>query len=269
MQSKINLGLLFVLVIFSASGAFAFDLKDLVGYERAAALIAGEKPVLAQFRNPEPNLIPANNTVKDFFEAARSELGPSVMVETLHLYAKPEGANKNVWSANEEARLYNEVLALSTLAGLEYFSASRGSLRTFYETSSVIDGPATKKPLPDPTYPRPQSELTIYVRQKDLTFGDNIYQYNFYSTPGALIFIQQNLTSLNAGIIPAVGKNKLRSIVAVLDAGDYLLIYAASMAKVISLPGINERVGNSFANRAEAILHWFSDQADKAFVKGK
>jgi len=107
--------------------------------------------------------------------------------------------------------------------------------------------------------------LTIYARQKDLTFGDNIYQYDYYSEPGAFIFIQQNLTSLSYGIIPAVGKNKLRSVAAVMDAGNYLLVYIASMSKAVSIPGMKERIGNSFANRSEAIFNWFSNQADKAF----
>jgi len=98
-----------------------------------------------------------------------------------------------------------------------------------------------------------------------LSFGDNIYQYDFYTSPGALIFTQQNLTALTVGIIPAVSKNKLRSVVAVLDADDYLLVYAASMAKAASIPGMKDRIGVSFANRVEAVVHWFSDQADKAF----
>jgi hypothetical protein len=79
------------------------------------------------------------------------------------------------------------------------------------------------------------------------------------------IFVQRNLTAMNAGIIPAVGKNRLRSVVAVIDAGDSLLIYVASMAKAVSLPGLGERIGNSFTNRAAAILTWISGQADRAF----
>jgi hypothetical protein len=70
---------------------------------------------------------------------------------------------------------------------------------------------------------------------------------------------------MNVGIITAVGKNKLRTVVAVIDAGDCLLVYAASMAKAASLPGLGERIGNSFTNRAEAILKWFSGRADLAF----
>jgi hypothetical protein len=140
-------------------------------------------------------------------------------------------------------------------------------MRTFYETSSVIDGQSTKRPIPDPVYPRPPAKLTVFARQKDLTFGDNIYQYDYYSEPGAFIFIQQNLTSLSYGIIPAVGKNKLRSAAAVIDAGEYLLVYIASMSKAAAIPGMKERIGNSFANRSEAIFNWFSTQADKAFLK--
>jgi hypothetical protein len=72
---------------------------------------------------------------------------------------------------------------------------------------------------------------------------------------------------MNVGIIPAVGKNKLRSLVAVIDTEDSLLIYAASFAKAAAIPGLGERIGGSFTNRAQAILGWFSNQADKAFAE--
>ena len=50
-----------------------------------------------------------------------------------------------------------------------------------------------------------------------------------------------------------------------LDAGEYILIYAVSMAKAASLPGMNDRIGSSFSNRAEAILQWITRGADRAF----
>jgi len=247
-------------------GVSALSLEDLAGQEQAQALIRGEMPVLTQTKDPKPQLAPMNAILWSIIEKTRAELNPGIMVETLHIYKKPQAAGKTAWRAEEETALYNKLAALSTLAGLQYFSASRGAMRTFYETSFVIDGPSGKKPIPDPVYTRPPSELTIYARQKDLTFGDNTYQYNYISAPGAIIFTQQNLTSLTYGIIQAVGKNRLRSTVAVLDADEYLLVYAVSMAKTASLPAMRDRIGNSFANRAEAILHWFSDQADKVFT---
>lgn len=252
---------------FPGAKVYAADLESLVGAEKARALLAGEKPVLVQFKDPKLSLIPAVDELAALLGKQQNDLSPSVIVETLRLYNKPPEAERPAMSGAEETALFNEVLALSSLAGIQYFSASRGVMRTFYETSSVIDGPSSKKPLPDPFYVLPPSKLTIFARQKDLTFGDNIYQYDFYRSPGSLIFVQQNLTALTAGIIPAVGRNKLHSVVAVLDAGDQLLIYAVSMAKAASVPGMNQRVGDSFSNRVEAVIKWFSGQADKAFKK--
>jgi hypothetical protein len=63
-----------------------------------------------------------------------------------------------------------------------------------------------------------------------------------------------------------VRKNNLRSVVAVLDAGDSLLVYVASMGKAASFPGMNERAGRSFSNRAAAILSWFTRRADGALI---
>jgi hypothetical protein len=71
---------------------------------------------------------------------------------------------------------------------------------------------------------------------------------------------------MNYGPIIVVRKNRLRSVVCVLYAGDSLLVYVASMAKAASFPGMNERTGKSFSNRATAILSWFTKRADTALI---
>jgi hypothetical protein len=256
---------LVLLIIFAGVQAFSTPLEELISTDQIKVLLTGERPTEIQFKDLSPHLSPNHRGLKQIISRIQDELGPSVMVETLYLYKKPAGLGD--WTQDEQTALYNQSLALSTLAGLQYYSASRGVMRTFYETSIVIDSPSGKKPQGDPLYAVPPAELTVYARQKDLTFGDNIYQYDYYVIPGAIVFIQQNLTSMTAGIIPAVRKNNLRSTVAVMDAGNYLLVYAASMAKAAALPGIRDRIGNSFSNRAEAILTWFSGQADKVLGK--
>jgi hypothetical protein len=254
--------------LLSGGGLFAGSLGELLDSGLAEVLKTGERPLEIQFGKPLPLLVPGHEGVKGAVEAIRAGLEPGIMVETLRLYVKPEAADKTAWTEAERISLYNEALALSTLAGLEYYSPSRNAMRVFYETSSVIDGPSSKKALADPVCGAPlPAELTVYARQKDLTFGDNIYRYDYRVMPGAFMFVQENLTTMTAGIIPAVRKNKLRSAVAVIDAGEYILVYAVSMAKAASFPGIRDRIGNSFSSRAEAILTWFAAQADKAFTK--
>jgi hypothetical protein len=260
---KPPLALVLVLILFSPP-LFSASLEELVGPETAARLINQRSISEVQQKNSPPALIPFNAVIRNLVEGIFRDLGPSVSVETLMLYKKP-AAQSGAWTETERTALYNETLALSTLAGIEYFSPSRNRMRTFYETSAIIDGPDTKNFRPDPRYSSPPAELTVYARQKDLTFGDNIYQYNYFAHAGALIFIQKNLTTMNYGIIPVLGREKLRSLVAVIDAGEYLLIYAASMAKAVSLPGMNHRVEASFSARTDAMLSWFSRQADRAF----
>ncbi|MDR2029773.1 MAG: hypothetical protein LBP93_09595 [Treponema sp.] len=258
-----------IFILLSAGPGFSATLEELLGPERAAELISRETLTGLQYKNPQPLLVPRNSFIRQLIGEAMEALGPSLFVESLSQYRKPAGAAAGTWSEAERTALYNGALALSTLEGIQYFSSSRNRMRTFYESSGVIDSPDTKRALADPVYGSPPAELTIYARQKDLTFGDNIYQYQYYARPDSLVFVQENLTVLNAGPIPVVGRNKLRSVVAVIDAGDCLLVYVASMAKAASFPGMNERAGRSFSTRAEAVLTWFSGQADNAFAAAR
>jgi len=251
------------------------SLDQLIGAEQAAILRNRTGPLSqAQLKDPKPVFLPNHEKIRQLVTETQKSLQPSIIVETLFLYRKPlrndvagvaDGEAAGPWTEAQRIKLYNQALGISTLAGIQYFSASRNTMRTFYETSRRIDSPDTKKPLPDPEYPVIPQSLTIYARQKDLTFGDNIYQYDYYSYPNAFIFVQENLTAMNAGIIPVLGKNKLRSFIAVYDAGDSLLIYAASLAKAVPLPGMDGQIVNSFTNRAEAILKWYTHRADAVF----
>ena len=192
-----------------------------------------------------------------------------MLVESLYLYKKPASFHTDAgsWGAAQKTAVFNQTVALSTLTGVKYHSSSRNEARIFYDYSSVIDNPTSKKPIPDPTYTRLPSALTLHARQRDLTFGDNIYRYDYLITSDAVIFSQENVTGLNIGIIPVVGKGKLRTVMAVIDCGDSILIYAASMVNAFSVPGLKDRISNSFSSRAEAILKWFTGRLGSEVFK--
>ena len=252
-----------VVAIIALQSVFSASLDELVGAERAAVLRAAVEPLSeVQLKTPSPRLLPRHGELGRFVAEIQNSLEPNLFVETLSLYRKPHVAE---WSGIEQTSLLNQFVALSTLAGIQYYSESRKTMRTFYESSGVIDNPTHKNPLPDPVYSALPDSLMLYARQKDLTFGDNIYRYSYHTGKDYLFFVQENLTAMNSGIIPAIGKNKLHSLVAVIDSGDSLLIYAAAMAKTVSLPGMGERIGASFTNRAKAILKWFNGRADGVF----
>jgi hypothetical protein len=255
----------FALLLSLASSLWGATLEELSGPEAAAKLRAGKILTGAQFKKPALSLAPSHAGLRALLDENIKTLSPGIMVEALVRYEKPENAARPFWTAAERNALFNGITALSSLEGIQYYSASRKTMRTFYESSRVIDGPDSKRVLPDPFFPDPPALLTLYARQKDLTFGDNIYRYDYRAGEDFLVFLQENLTPMNAGIIPALGKNKLRSLAAVIDAEDSLLVYIVSMAKTAAIPGMGERIGASFTNRAEAVLKWFAGRADRAF----
>jgi len=245
--------------------AFSIPLESLISPDNAGKLLSsGEVIIKTQLKSPVPELLPQNSELRQLVTNAINSQNPNMLVEALYLYKKPVSFHtaSGSWDSGQKAKIFNQMTALSTLTGIQYFSASRNAMRTFYEYSSVIDSPTTKKPLADPVFAQPPASLSIFARQKDLTFGDNIYRYEYVSTADALFFTQENVTALNYGIIPAVGKGNLRSVLAVIDCGDSILIYAISLAKAASVPGMQSRVGNSFTNRAEAVLKWFTGRLD-------
>jgi len=244
---------------------FSVPLENLISPSYAERLRAGGEIVIeTQFKNPVPLLLPQNNELRQAVTGALGAKNHNMLVEALYLYKKPVPFNRasGSWDSGQKAKIFNQMTALSTLTGIQYFSASRNAMRTFYEYSSVIDSPTTKKPLADPVFAQPPASLSIFARQKDLTFGDNIYRYEYVSAEDVIFFSQENITALNYGVITAIGRGNLCSVMAVFDCGDSILIYAVSMAKAASVPGMQNRVGNSFTNRAEAILKWFTGRLD-------
>ena len=250
-----------VISFFAVTNAFAVPLENLVSSSQAQQLRAGGELIMeTQLRNPVPKLMPNNSELRQFIAGISNSLNPNMMVEALYLFRKPNQFHTSAssWDSGQKLQIFNQLLAISTLTGIQYFSASRNAMRTFYEFSGVIDGPQSRNPASDPVFFQIPDTFNLYARQRDLTFGDNIYLYNFFNTADAVFFVQENITSLTYGIIPAIGRNNLQSVIAIIDSGDSILIYAASMAKAVSLPGMGDRISNSFKNRAEAVLKWLS-----------
>jgi hypothetical protein len=259
-------------MFLAAGSVFSLSLEEALGAETAAELRRTGTLTEVQIRKSRPLLVPGHYVTQMFINSAFESINPVYIIENLYLYPKPAGAvsgKADTWTVAERNALYNGMTAMSTLAGLEYYSASRKRMNTLYETSTIVDGPDTGNPRPDPVFQTPPAALTLYVRQEDRRFGENIYQYDYHVQPDALIMVQKNLTDMTSGLIRMIRKENLRTILAVIDTEDHLLIYTVSLIEAPSFPGMKDRIGNSFTNRTTAIVKWLSGQADKAFKPEK
>lgn len=156
-------------------------------------------------------------------------------------------------------RAYNQLMAISTMEGIEYYSHSRETMRLLFELSHRVQNRDSKDPVPDLYFrSRLPATRTIYVRQKDLTFGDNHYSITYHREDGLVWAEMTNLNQLWYGIIPVIGPGSVKFIFALAPSDEGLYFYAHALVDVFTLLGMEERAGNSFSSRIEALSQWFS-----------
>ena len=93
----------------------------------------------------------------------------------------PSGFSETL-PGERELILYNIMRSVSTLQGLEYYSASRDEMRLLFEESWAVEDEDSKEPLPDPLVSAIPAEDSIYVHQKDKSFGKNKQHMSFRFT---------------------------------------------------------------------------------------
>ncbi len=249
------------IVLMPIGHVHAMGLEGLVGAESAQKLTVDGVIRRTELKDAQPTLVPATEFSRRLVADVRDELKPNILIEALYLLEKPQQARGRSWTEDERVSIYNKTRALSSLAGIQYYSASRKTMRTFYERSFVVASAGSKTPLPDPVVNSIPERSLLYARHKDLTFGDNVYQYEYRFSGDVLAFILKNESGMSYGMVPLLGKGNLRSVVVIMDTEDALLVYAASMVRSMMIPGVEGKIRSSFANRADAVFSWFSDQA--------
>ena len=208
--------------------------------------------------NALPRLAPLF-AVPQTFSESWNKGNPTFLIEALYLYKKTQGGTKDIGKISRILR------SVSKLEGLQYYSSSRKKMRTLYEASYMIEDSKTKKRLTDPIE-EPAADFSVYVLQKDLTFGKNIYRYRFCSDADSAGFISTNIDALKYSVFKVIEPENLEASIAVTDLGDYLLIYALTRVYFTAPSVFRDRVQNSFRTRGEAVYGWFIAQYEESVM---
>jgi hypothetical protein len=240
-----------------ALGAQGRTIASLLVPEAASAIASAGKATKRSEGVPAYlPLHPASEALREAIATQKS----SILVEAVFVLKRKARADAAGREA-ELASIYGHVRALGSLAGIQYYSITYGKTRTFYEESYLIDGPETKRRLPDPPEPAPGAippAETAYALQRDTSFGSNLYRYDYSYSGDAILLSSSNLTRMSLGPIPVMAPGDLDTRLLVIQAEDGILFYVASGARA---PGLMKgHLEGSFANRAEALFKWFSDR---------
>jgi hypothetical protein len=250
------------LVLFSCAAA-AFSAPSFSLPSAAAicapyyAELAAQGKVLKTSDGTAPSLIPGGPRAEALRLAIAADK-PGILVESAFFLPRTAPADE-AGARAEAARIYGLTRSFSALQGIEYFSVSHNAMRTLFAESYRIDGPDTKRRLPDPPAPSPgavPSTESIFAFQRDLSFGANTYRYDYTAYPESIFVDTRNLTRMSYGIVPMIAPEALRTRLLVIPTTEGIVYYAESDT---SAGGpLRGRIGESFANRAEALFKWFS-----------
>jgi len=208
-----------------------------------------------------PQLIP-DVPARKAIEARIRELELSVGTEVLSVYTN-EAADFD--SAESRLRIYNILRSISTMQGIQYYSASRERLRTLFAESYVVDGPDGEKRLPDPVVREIPPHSRLYVLQEDLTFGKNLYAMEFRYSGDYFLMDSTNLTTMHYFFFPMVRPENSVTLILLIPAGEQLLFYGAVGARTMRLLGLERSREDSFYNRLKAIYGWFTERVGATF----
>jgi hypothetical protein len=208
-----------------------------------------------------PQLIPEVSARREI-QARIRELELTVGTEVLSLY-KNEAVDFD--SPESRLRIYNILRSLSTMKGIQYYSASRQRMRTLFAESYVVDGPDGQKRLPDPVVEEIPAYSRLYALQEDLTFGENIYVTEFRYPGDYFLLDSTNLTTMHYFFLPMVQPENSVTLILLIPAGEQILFYGAIGANTRRFLGLARSREDSFYNRLKAIYGWFSERMTETF----
>ncbi|MDF1567862.1 MAG: DUF6675 family protein [Spirochaetaceae bacterium] len=245
------------------AGALSLDdaLPSMSASDRASLINEGE---LLRFHpdGVSPGLLPNTELTAD---VVRRIVAGDLNIGIEGLFFTPIDSLPSSYSTMDsderKLALYNILLSVSTLEGLEYYSASRGEMRLLFEESWVIADPDNKEPLPDRLAVSVPAQESIFIHQKDKSFGSNESVMTFRAASDVFATDIINLTPMRyKGIIKVVDPENMQVHLIVVPVDEGLLLYGTMSAQTRNVKAFLDRARNSFTNRVVALTGWYKDR---------
>ena len=171
---------------------------------------------------------------------------------------------REVFTDRGRAAVYTILRAFGSMEGIEYYSASRERMKTFYLQSYVVHDPGDLARLPDPVFDTVPQRATAYAFQEDGSFGSNVQLVRYRAMGESVLMHTVNLDRMFYRAVPLIRPNGLRMIIVITfdDARGALRFYGHVAVKVPGLFGMRDRARNSFYHRAVALYEWFKAELE-------
>jgi len=155
---------------------------------------------------------------------------------------------------------FNALGKISNLPNHLFFSHTRQSYVSLFQSATRLESNSRTVPIPDPSPASilPQSE-TIFLRLQDVNFGNTFYRGEFSSSHYGIIYHLTNFRTIRFLLFPVLREENLSATVYMEPLVEGMLIYVIAGADVSAFVASRIDIPSAIARRAELFLKWVSD----------
>jgi len=160
--------------------------------------------------------------------------------------------------------IYNALGKISDLQGRLYSSHTRKQLVPLFEEANriVSEKQTTAIPDPPPTRTLPRSE-TVYVRLKDVNFGNTYYRAEMALIQNGLRYTLTNFRSMSYLFIPVIKEDKFIAQLYFEPIQEGILIYSVAGADISDFVASKIDMDSAISKRLNVINSWAIDGIKK------
>ncbi|MBN2653176.1 MAG: hypothetical protein JXR63_12425 [Spirochaetales bacterium] len=228
------------------------DSQQLFSEEILQTIESGKSYTREFFQSNEVAFSPLVN--KTFYienPAFNSVTNPTMIIEKI--YFIPHNKIKNNFE-----QIFKNFHKISSLTDVEYFSQSKGKMRTLFEQSYTIESKSSAKQIPDIIPKLSRNEFEIF--QEDTSFGDMFYNVQSDFSENCINLSLLSNSHLKLGVFKLIDPEKLQITATLFKTDKGYIFYGTLRTDYKDKLGIMRKRSDSMHNRLQAIYDWFAKE---------
>jgi hypothetical protein len=156
--------------------------------------------------------------------------------------------------------VYNALGKIRELKGRRYHSTTRNEYVPLFEDVTRIESAQRNNPIPDPV---PASKIptseTIYMRLKDVNFGNTYYRGDMTLISRGLRYSLFNNKNMTYYFVPVIKEGKFKVQLYFEPIAEGILIYALAGADVSDFVSSRIDMASAIGKRLAVIISWVAE----------
>jgi hypothetical protein len=156
--------------------------------------------------------------------------------------------------------IYNSLGRISDLKGRLYRSHTRNAEVALFEEATRIEGERSTRAVPDPPPAGllPNSE-TVYIRLKDVNFGNTYYRGDLSVSPYGVTYNITNFRNISYLVFTVMKERKFSAVLYMEPLTEGMLIYSMAGADASDFIANLIDIPSAISKRLAVFIGWISD----------